>query len=56
MSGGTIASLALLALALALPLIGLRRREVDWTRGGKMAAIWMGLFILAAMLFRGIGL
>ena len=56
MSGGAIASLAVLALALVLPLLALRRREIDWTRGWKMAAIWLGLFILAAMLFRWIGM
>ena len=56
MSGGAIASLAVLALVLVLPLLALRRREVDWTRGWKMAAIWLGLFILAAMLFKWIGM
>ena len=56
MSGGTIASLAFLALALVLPLLALRRREIDWARGWKMAAIWLGLFILGAMLFGWIGI
>ena len=56
MSGGTIASLAFLALALVLLLLALRRREIDWSRGWKMAATWLGLFILAAMLFSWIGL
>ena len=56
MSGGAIASLAILALALVLPLLALRRREIDWTRGWKMAAIWLGLFVPAGMLFRWIGL
>ena len=56
MSGGAIASLAFLALALVLPMLALRRREIDWTRGWKMAAIWLGLFILAAMLFQWIGM
>ena len=57
MSGGTIASLAFLALALVLPLLALRRRrEIDWARGWKMAAIWLGLFILGAMLFSWIGM
>ena len=56
MNGGAIASLAVLALALVLPLLALRRREVDWSKGWKMAAIWLGLFILAAMLFRWIGM
>ena len=56
MSGGAIASLAVLALALVLPLLALRRREIDWSRGWKMAAIWLGLFVLAVMLFRWIGM
>ena len=56
MNGGAIASLAVLALALVLPLLALRRREVYWSKGWKMAAIWLGLFILAAMLFRWIGM
>ena len=56
MSGGTIASLAFLALALVLPLLALRRREIDWAQGWKMAAIWIGLFILGAMLFCWIGM
>ena len=56
MSGGAIASLTVLALALVLPMLALRRREIDWARGWKMAAIWLGLFVLAAMLFKGIGM
>lgn len=56
MSGGAIASLAFLALALVLPVQALRRREVDWSRGWKMAAVWGGLFVLAAMLFSWIGM
>ena len=56
MSGGTIATLAFLALALVLPLLALRGREIDWSRGWKMAAIWVGLFVLAAFLFSRIGM
>ena len=56
MSGGAIASLAILALALVLPVLALRRREIDWSRGWRMAAIWLGLFILGAMLFSWIGM
>ncbi|QGN53348.1 hypothetical protein [Novosphingobium sp. Gsoil 351] len=56
MTGGTIATLAFLALALVLPLLALRGREIDFSRGWKMAAIWLGLFILAAMLFKWIGM
>lgn len=56
MSGGAIASLAILALALVLPVLALRRREIDWSRGWRMAAIWLGLFILGAMLFGWIGM
>ena len=56
MSGGAIASLAFLALALVLPLLALRRREIDLTKGWKMAVIWFGLFVLGAMLFMWIGM
>ena len=56
MSGGTIATLAFLALALVLPLLALRGREIDWSNGWKMAAIWAGLFVLGAMLFTWIGM
>ena len=56
MSGNAIASLAFLALALVLPLLALRRREINWVRGWKMAAIWLALFILGAMLFSWIGM
>jgi len=56
LSGGTIASLAFLALALVLPVLALQRRQVDLSRGWKMAAIWGALFLLTAMLFRWIGM
>lgn len=56
MSGGTIATLAFLALALILPLLALRGGEIDWSKGLKMAAIWAGLFILGAMLFTWMGM
>ena len=56
MSGGTIATLAFQALALVLPLLALRGRKVDWSRGWKMAVIWVGLFVLAAILFSRIGM
>ena len=56
MSGGTIASLAFLALALVLPLLALRGREVDFAKGWRMAAIWVTLFLLTAILFKGIGM
>jgi hypothetical protein len=55
-SGGTIASLAFLALALVLPVLALRGRDIDFSRGWKMAAVWGALFILSAMLFRWIGM
>lgn len=51
MSGGAFASLVFLALALVLPLLALQRRGIDWAQGWKMAAIWLGLFILGAMMF-----
>jgi hypothetical protein len=56
LSGGTIATLAFLALALVLPVLALRGRRIDFSRGWKMAAIWGALFILSAMLFRWIGM
>lgn len=56
MSAGTVASLAVLALALILPLLALRGREIDFAKSWKIAAIWVGLFVLAAMLFNGIGM
>jgi hypothetical protein len=55
-SGGTIATLAFLALALVLPVLALRGRQIDFSRGWKMAAIWGALFVLSAMLFRWIGM
>ena len=56
MNGATIAVLAFLALALVLPILALRGREVDWSKGWKMAAIWGALFGLTAMLFGWIGM
>ena len=51
-----IASLVILTLALLLPLLALQRRGIDWARGWKMAAIWLGLFILGAMVFNWSGM
>ena len=56
MSGGAITSVVFLALALVLPLIALQRREIGWSRGWKMAAIWFGVFVLAAILFNRMGM
>ena len=56
MTGGTIAMLAFLALALVLPVAALRDRRIDWSRGWKMAAIWAALFVLVAMGFAWLGL
>ena len=56
MSGGTIVSLAFLALALILPLLALRGRQFDIAKGWKMAAIWGALFVLVAMVFRFVGM
>jgi hypothetical protein len=55
-NGGTIASLAFLALALVLPVLALRGRGVDWSKGWKLTAIWGALFGLTAMLFGWIGM
>ena len=56
MSSGTIASLAFLALALVLPLLALRGREVEFAIGWKMGAIWVALFLLTVILFKWIGM
>jgi hypothetical protein len=56
MTGQTIAMLALLALALVLPVAALRDRRIDWGRGWKMAAIWVAVFILVAMAFAWLGM
>lgn len=56
MSGGTLASLAFLALALILPVLALRGREIQLTQGWKMVAIWIALFVLGAMVFRWLGM
>ena len=56
MSGGTIASLAFLALALVLPLLALRGREIDFVKGWKMGVIWVALFLLTVILFKWIGM
>lgn len=51
-----MASLAFLSLALVLPLLALRGREIEWAQGWRMAAIWFGLFVLGAMLFARLGM
>ena len=51
MTGETLAMAAVLALTLILPVVALRGRDLDWSRGWKMAAIWIALFILVAMAF-----
>lgn len=56
MSGNAFAALVFLALALVLPLLALRRRKIDWARGWKMAAIWLGFFFLGAFVFSWIGM
>jgi hypothetical protein len=55
-TGGSIAALVFLALALVLPALALGNRRIDFSRGWKMAAIWVWLFVLTAMLFRWIGM
>jgi hypothetical protein len=55
-NGGTIAFLAFLSLALVLPVAALRDRGLPLRDGWKMAAIWIALFALAAMLFGWLGL
>jgi hypothetical protein len=55
-SGEAIALLAFLALALVLPVAALRDRNLDFSKGWKMAAIWVALFVLAALVFAWIGM
>lgn len=56
MSGMTIASLAFLAFALVLPVMALRGRSIDFSRGWKMVAIWAALFLLTVMVFKWAGM
>lgn len=56
MSGEAIALLAFLALALVLPVAALRDHKLDISKGWKMAAIWLALFLLVAMVFAWIGM
>lgn len=56
MSGEAIAYAALLTLMLALPVAALRRRDIPFDRVWKMAAIWVALFALAAIVFGWLGL
>ena len=56
MSGETIALLAFLALALVLPVAALRDHKLDFSKGWKIAGIWVALFILVAMVFAWIGM
>ena len=56
MSGDAIVLLAFLALALVLPVAALRDGKLDFGKGWKMAAIWVALFVLVAMVFAWIGM
>ena len=56
MTGGAFALLAFLTLALVLPVAALRGQNLDFSKGWKMAAIWVALFILVAMAFTWIGM
>ena len=56
MNGGSLALLAFLSLALVLPVMALRDRGLPLRDGWKMAAIWVGLFALAAIVFGWLGL
>ena len=56
MKGEAIALLAFLALALVLPVAALRDRNLDFSKGWKLGAIWVALFILMAMVFAWIGM
>ena len=56
MSGDAIALLAFLALALVLPVAALRGEKLDFSRGWRMAAIWVALFALVAMVFAWVGM
>jgi hypothetical protein len=50
-SGGALAVIAFLSLALVLPVIALRDRGIRFSQGWRMAAIWVGLFVLTVMAF-----
>lgn len=56
MTGATIAMLAALAAALVLPVMALRDRRIAWGKAWRMAAIWIALFVLAAMVFAWLGM
>lgn len=56
MTGGTIAMLAALVAALVLPVLALRDRRIGWSKAWKMAAIWIALFVLAAIVFARLGM
>lgn len=56
MTGGQWALLSFLALALVLPAIALRDRGLSFSRGWRIAAIWLLLFVLVAWVFSRIGL
>jgi hypothetical protein len=45
-----------LALALVLPVMALRDRGLEFRHGWKMAAIWVALFALVAIVFGWAGL
>ena len=56
MSGGAVALLAFLSLAMVLPVMALRDRGLPLRDGWKMAAIWVALFALVALVFGWLGL
>lgn len=56
MSGENWAWLSFLALALFLPVIALRHRGLSFSKGWRMAAIWLLLFVLVAWVFARMGL
>lgn len=56
MSGGQWALVSFLALALVLPVMALRDRRLPLRHGWKMAAIWVALFTLVAIVFGWVAL
>lgn len=53
MSADTIVRLIGLAMALTLVLANGRLRALPWRRQLALALVWIGLIVLAALLFRG---
>jgi hypothetical protein len=49
-------SILLLVAALSLPIAALRERRLDRSKLIKFAVIWLGLFVIVAVLFSGMRL